>query len=215
MKSKREIIYYKIRDSILTGRLKPGEKLAENNLCKIFDSGRTPLREALLQLQADGLVNIIPNKGAFIPTLSIEELEEIYDIISILERYATEKATMCITPTHKKELKAINSSLEKAGLVKDYKIYTEKNYRFHAYFVEISGNLHLPKIIKSLRDRIYKYRYFSVVLPGHIEHYIRDHKLILEAVFNKEAEEAGKLMQNHVLNAKKVLVEFIRHVPSI
>jgi DNA-binding GntR family transcriptional regulator len=214
MKSKREIVYNKIRNSIFIGELKPGEKLVENNLCETFHAGRTPLREALLQLQAEGLVNVIPNKGAFIPTLSIGELEEIYDIISILEGYATEKATMCITATHKKELKAIKSDLEKAGLAKDYKIWSEKNTKFHAYFSEISGNLHLPKIIKSLRDRIYKYRYFSIVLPGHIEHYIHDHKIILEAVFKKEAEEAGKLMRNHILYTKEVLIEFIRNVSA-
>ncbi len=86
-KSKREHAYHQIRNAITYGELKPGERLIENKLCEIFKLGRTPLREALSQLQIEGYLDFVPNKGLTVSRMSIQNVKEIYDVIAVLEGY--------------------------------------------------------------------------------------------------------------------------------
>lgn len=215
MISQREDAYHKIRDAITYGQLKPGERLVESRACEIFKVGRTPLREAIRQLQSEGYVDVLNNKGAVIKTISIRDVEEIYNIVGTLEGYATEIATRYMGTSEKKELKSIQNDLEKTGLMKDYRKWLEKNALFHGYFSKVSGNLHLPKVINSLRDRIYKYRFIAITIPGHIEEYIRAHEEILEAVFKRKEKQAGEAMRNHVFYVKEVLVDFLKQSPGL
>lgn len=213
--SRREEVYNKIRDAITYGELKPGEQLVESKICEIFHVGRTPLREALRQLQMEGYVDALSNKGAFVRTVSIQDVEDIYSIIGILEAYATEIATSHIGIAERNALKVIHKDLIKAGLKKDYRKWLEKNAQFHGYFPKLSGNLHLTEEITTLRNRIYRYRFIAITIPGHIEEYIQAHEKILEGLFKKDAERAGKNMRKHVFNVKDVLVKFLRQSPGL
>jgi DNA-binding GntR family transcriptional regulator len=213
--SQREKVYQKIRDAITCGELKPGEQLVESRICEIFHVGRTPLREALRQLQMEGYVDALSNKGAFVRTVSIRDVEEIYSIIGILEAYATELATEHIGTAEKKKLKSIHNDLVRAGLKKDYRKWLEKNGQFHGYFPKLSGNFHMSKVISTLRNRIYRYRFIAITIPGHIEEYIQAHGEILGALFKKDAEKAARAMQSHVFNVKEVLVEFLKQSPGL
>lgn len=213
--SQTEEAYQKIRDAITYGQLKPGERLVETKICEIFKVGRTPLREALRQLQMEGYIDVFSNKGAVISKISIRDVEEIYNIAAILEGYATEVATGYIRTLDKKELRSIHNDLKEAGLMKNYRKWLEKNALFHGYFTKISGNLHLSKVVNSLRDRIYRYRFIAITIPGHIEKYIQAHEDILEAIFKKNEEQAGEVMRRHVFYVKQVLVEFIKQFPGL
>jgi DNA-binding GntR family transcriptional regulator len=213
--SQREEVYQKIREAVTFGILRPGERIVETKICETFKVGRTPLREALRQLQMEGFVDVLPNKGAIISTVSIRDVDEIYSIVGLLEGYATEMATKLMGPTDKRELKAIQNDLKKAGIKKDYRKWLEKNTLFHGYFPNVNGNLHLSKVASSLRDRIFRYRFIAITIPGHIEEYIRAHDEILDAVTRKEAEQAGKLMREHVFYVKEVLVEFLKQSPGL
>lgn len=99
--------------------------------------------------------------------------------------------------------------------MKDYRKWLEKNTLFHGYFTKISGNLHLSKVVDSLRDRIYRYRFIAITIPGHIEKYIQAHEDILEAIFKKNEEQAGEVMRRHVFYVQQVLVEFIKQFPGL
>lgn len=114
--SQTEEAYQKIRDAITYGQLKPGERLVETKICEIFKVGRTPLREALRQLQMEGYIDVFSNKGAVISKISIRDVEEIYNIVAILEGYATEVATGYIRTLDKKELRSIHMILKKLDL---------------------------------------------------------------------------------------------------
>jgi DNA-binding GntR family transcriptional regulator len=213
--NRREEAYQKIRDAIAYGKLKPGERLVEERICDMLKVGRTPLREAIRQLQMEGCVDVLPNKGAVISKISIQDVENIYDIVATLEGYAVKIATSHIGPTEKKKLKSIHNDLKQAGLAKNYGEWVEKNAAFHGYFPKVSGNFYLPNVINSLRDRVYRYRIIAISIPRHIEEYICAHEEILEAVFKERGKQAGDAMQKHVLSVKKILIDFLEQSPGL
>src|SRR5271157_4646870 len=89
----REEAYRRLREAIFYGKLRPGERLVEVDICRTFDVGRTPLREALRQLQMEGFLDVTANKGAVVRKISPDEMESIYDVIALLESYAAREAT--------------------------------------------------------------------------------------------------------------------------
>jgi len=215
MYNQREIAYHKIRDAITVGVLKPGEKLIEQKISKAFGVGRTPLREALRQLQMENYIDVIPRKGAFISRISTKDIEEIYDIVALLEGFAAEITAEKISPSDKKSLKDLQKALRKYGANKAYVDWLEKNTLFHRRFTEISGNNSLCEAVSNLRKRIYRYRFIAITIPGHIQEYIEDHQAILEAVLHGKGKAAGKAMRRHVLKVRNILLDFLHHYPEL
>ena len=213
-KSKREHAYHQIRNAITYGELKPGERLIENKLCEIFKLGRTPLREALSQLQIEGYLDFVPNKGLTVSRMSIQNVKEIYDVIAVLEGYATEIATKYLNELDLKKLKLIHNSLKKASHLNDQKKWLDKNAVFHAYLVEACRNNFLYSIINSLRNRIYRYRLISITVPNSLKNYLSAHEKIMKNISKKDWKKAGREMQRHVLSVAKNLIKFLNQVPG-
>ena len=205
--------YHEIRDAIMYSRLKPGERLIETEACSVFEIGRTPFREAIRRLQMEGYVDITPNKGAVITGVSIRDIEEIYNIVAVLEGYAAETAALNTTEEDIKKLKSFHEQLIVAGQQKNHRDWLEKNSLFHAYIPKVADNLHLSKMISSLRDKIYRYRYIAITIPGHIQEYIASHQDILEAISKREPIKAGEAMRRHVFFVRDVLVDFLTKSP--
>src|SRR5512136_2381908 len=107
----REKILETIRDAIMSGGLKPGEKVAEPELAERFGISRTPIREAFRQLESEGYLHVVPRKGAVVATFSQRDVEEFYAIKSILEGYAARRACEKLTPREIEKLQAINDRL--------------------------------------------------------------------------------------------------------
>lgn len=215
MPSQREIAYNKIRDAITYGEFKPGERLVELELCKKYTMGRTPIREAIHQLQAEGYIDLFHNKGAIITRYSVEDLESIFDIVAVLESYATEAAVRRLGPSEKLQLRSMAEDIKKVTDRHDYKKWLEKNALFHGYFVRLTGNPYLGAEINSLRGRIYRYRIITLTIPGQIEEFIRAHDEILEFVMKGDAVRAGKAMRRHILKNKDGLIKFLRQSPGL
>ena len=206
-----EKAYQKIRDAIINGGLKPGERLIEQKICKDFKIGRSPLRESLRLLQMEGYVDLVPNKGVTIRKISIKELEDIYDIISVLEGYALETAIKYLNRTKLNKLKSIQNDLAKAGRARDYRKWIKLNSQFHNYLVKSNGNKDLYKIIRNLRDKIRRYRYMSIINPdAKPKMYIEAHEKILDAISKGNAKQAGEEMRRHVFESKSIVLEFLR-----
>lgn len=210
-----EKAYVRIRDLIDNGDLRAGERLVENQISEMIDVGRTPIREALRRLEAEGFVDVLANKGAVVKKISLKEMREIYDLIALLEGHATEIATENIKAADKAKLKAIQKHLKKSRKVKDYRTWMENNALFHSYFSERSGSGTLYKLISQLRTRAARYRFMAVIVPGSLGKYIRAHEEILGAVLKGESKKAGKLMREHVLDAKEKLIEFLEQSPEL
>lgn len=213
--SQREYAYHKIRNAISYGELKPGERLVEKRLCEVFKLGRTPLREALSQLQIEGYLEFIPNRGMTITNLSVKNVKEIYNIIGILEGYATKMSTKYMNRNDIKKLKKIHDDLKKIAKRNNFKMYLEKNAFFHEYLVKASGNNFLVPMVNSLRNRIYRYRLIALTLTDSLEEYLKDHEKILKVISKKDASRAGKEMERHVLSIGKKFVKYLEKLPGV
>jgi DNA-binding GntR family transcriptional regulator len=203
-------IYKKLRDSITYGYLNPGEKIMASKLEKDFGASRTPIREAIKQLQNAGYVEIIHNKGAYVKKTSLDEVEKIYDVLFVVEGYAAKLAVKNITDQEIDELKKLNNILKELKDLNRYREYAEKNNEFHYRISQTSGNEFLQNVIYELRDRVYRYRFLGIIIPSHIEEFISDHENIIQALRERDMVKTEENMRQHIRRLKEILVNVLR-----
>lgn len=207
-------VYNKIKKAIIYGELGPGEKLSEIDVAKELDVSRTPIRETFRQLQMEGYITFVPNRGAFVSRLSPEEVEGIYDIVSLLEGYGAGLAAKTVSESELKELKRLQKKLVVLASKKKYREYIEANTAFHRHITSLSGNASLDRVVTELRARIYRYRLTSVTIPGYLQRYASDHEKIAGAISDRDSVQAEKYMRDHVNFVKKILVTHLKMNPG-
>ena len=215
MRVKTEL-YKSIRRAIVLENLNPGERLVESQLCRQYGVSRGPVREVLAQLSREGFVELIPNKGAAVAKISVEDLGEYYTLIALLESQAVKWAVPRLGTTHLAALAEINQELAKiiaGGKEEGVQAWGRYNLRFHRVFWENSGNRKLEEQIHELRQRIQRYRYTSLMVPSYRE-YWRDHETIISATHRQAPDEAGQAMQRHIMRALDVLMQYFTHIPG-
>ncbi len=143
----REKILETIRDAIIAGALKPGEKVAEPELAERFGISRTPIREAFRQLESEGYLTVIPRKGAVVVSFSEKDVEEFYAIKSILEGYAARRACENLTPRELERLQTINGKLLHLADDGDFKGFFKMHNDFHEQFIRAADNEKLYDLI--------------------------------------------------------------------
>ncbi len=213
--SRQVDVYNKLKTAIIYGELSPGEKLSEIELSKKLKSSRTPIREAFRQLQMEGYITMPPNKGASVAKIPVEQLDEIYDVICVLESHAAELSALKIGERELTELQAIQRRLIAYVEQKDYRKYIVENTEFHHLISRLSHNATLIKINRDLRLQIYRYRLISVTIPGYLESYVADHERIIQAMAAKDPALAGSSIRDHVQRVKQVLVSFLKANPGL
>ncbi len=214
--SVKEDIYRGIRKAIIDESLSPGERLVEANLCKEFGASRGPVREAFTQLNREGFVELIPNKGAVVTKISVQDLRDYYTLVAMLESKAVEWAIPGLNPSDVTALTAINQDMAKivANDEEDcLQAWTRKNMQFHRFFWEKSGNLKLVEQIQEMRQRILRYRYTSLMVSSFSD-YLGDHEAIIAAVKDKDAHRASLIMRQHILRALDVLLKHFARLPG-
>jgi len=198
----REKIYNKLIEEIVTGQLNPGERLSEASLAKRFKVSRTPIREALLQLEKLGYVVHQKNLGTIVKKISPEGVREIFEGVAALEGMAVELfGKLSPSPEDMAELTALQEGLRRDTAQQDFASYYEGNRLFHDFFVRKSGNKALLKLTRTQRDRIYRIVARGSSLPIHIHQYMAGHDAIIDALREGQAEKAGAIMKTHVLEA--------------
>jgi len=215
MINQREKAYKVLRDAFTYGQFRPGERLVESYISEKFKIGRTPVREAFRQLQMEEYIEILPNKGAFIKKFSDKDIEEIYDVLAIMEGFATQVATNIIKSSDEKKLNLLQNQLKNFARNKEYKNWLETNSEFHNLFVKRAGNKQLYNIVNTLRKKIYRYRFIALTHPSDIEGHLKFHEKIIKAISKRSSKQAGSIMKEHVLNVKKILIESLERYPHI
>jgi DNA-binding GntR family transcriptional regulator len=203
----REIIRDHIVEDILKGRINAGEKLLEAEIAGRFHVSRTPVREALLQLEREGYISLTKNVGAIVRKITVKEVKEIYEVLAQLEALATEMAIDNLTKRDISNLKSLLKSMGKSIKMKDYGKYVKDNLEFHKYFLIKSGNESLNRIVVDLRSRIYGLVSQGLTLPMYAERYLEWHEKIVEAVDHKDAKKAGRIVKAHINEVKQRLLE--------
>jgi DNA-binding GntR family transcriptional regulator len=207
--STRERIYLRIRDDITYGRLFPGERLVESKLVEELKVSRGPIREALRQLESEGLIKFESNKGVSVRKHSVSEIEQIYNLRFVIESYA---ARLCAEKATKDDiayLRKLHEILKIAAGKSDYHSWIYNNKLFHEFFSENCGNIYLHQILSSLKRMVPQYFYSVVRIPGHFNTYIEQHESILRSMVRKDGKMAAKYTGLHIKTFKEVLIEWL------
>ncbi|MBW2709678.1 MAG: GntR family transcriptional regulator [Deltaproteobacteria bacterium] len=194
-----------LRDMIMIGTLKEGDKVNEGELCETMGISKTPLREALRVLSVEGLIRLVPNRGAFVTQPTFEEIAEMFDVMSLLEGFCARAACEKMTSKDFSRLAKLHTKLEETFERHDQEGYIRINNQFHSFVREITGNRTLNQIDDGLRKKILLYRFQSLNLPGRFECSIREHRDLLEAFRQRDASRAETLMREHLQNQSQAL----------
>lgn len=207
--SLRERVTARLRDAILNGQLKPGQKLVERELCSSLDISRTLLREALPQLQAEGLIKSVAHKGPSVASVDAEEAKQIYQVRRVLEALAAQEFARNASDEHVKELReqleelrALDRS-EAAGSMRNLLI---AKAGFYSVLFKGSGNQVVTQILTQLYNRIVLYKRLSLSVTGRLEEAIAELEAVVEAIEARQPERARELSEVHVVNAERTVL---------
>lgn len=216
MKIKKVTLHIQIADAlremIMIGDLKHGDKVNENDLCASMEISKTPLREALRVLSAENLISLVPNRGAFVTKPSTGEIKEMFAVMSVLEGVCARAAAVKMTPADFSHLEELHAELEEHFKCRNQKEYIRINNRYHSFIQELAGNRTLNQIVKGLRKKILLYRFQSLNLPGRFEDSIKEHRELLTAFRNRDAQKAEKIMKNHLHKQSQAIEALARRM---
>jgi DNA-binding GntR family transcriptional regulator len=182
---------------ILTGELSAGQKLTEQEIAARLGVSRGPVREALRALAEEGLIQIEPNRGAFVRKVDFNEAIEIHDVYSALEELATRSAARSLSGAQVEELKALVAAMDAAAEAEDLERYYALNLSFHQRLVEASGNQRLLSIYSRLLNELHLFRRFGLMQRGQMRRSNHEHHRILEKVAAGDPEGAAEAMRRH------------------
>ncbi|PLX87782.1 MAG: GntR family transcriptional regulator [Desulfuromonas sp.] len=203
----REKILETIREAILKGTLKPGEKVAEPDLAERFGISRTPIREAFRQLESEGYLTVIPRKGAVVAALSEQDVQEFYAIKSILEGYAAELAASRLEEKDIAKLEQINERLKKLEKEGDVKTFFRVHNEFHELFLKASGNRKLYDLVQQLGMKFNRLRMASLSVDGRMAISVAEHEKLIRAFRKHDGIEAENLVKKTAAIGGEVLLE--------
>ncbi|KMY54463.1 GntR family transcriptional regulator [Bacillus sp. FJAT-27231] len=200
-----------IREAILKGEYEPGRKLSEAALSEHYKVSRTPIREALKQLEREGLVEIIPRVGTCVTKPTEKELDELFTLKEVLEGLA---AGLLAERGSEKEIDIIRKAvtdMEKAIQTSDNDLYVKANDAFHEAILDGADNSKLNFMLNMLLNQIpyTRYVYLSIGLPDRRKKSLAEHQAILKAIEDGKREEAEKTMREHVRSSGMRLKEAI------
>ena len=199
-----------IREAIIDGRLAPGTRLKEEELARELGISRTPVREALLLLQAEGLVEATPNRGATVRSHTAEDLDDLYQLRALLEGHAARRAATRISDEVIAVLRASCSRFDELSEQDDLRAIVKENLFFHSTILDLAGSVRLTSMVRKVIELplVYKsYIWYSREQTRISAHY---HRQITNALAARDAERAELVMKEHVFEARDLLVAHVR-----
>ena len=195
----------RIRDLIVEGRLAAGEWINEAELCKQLQISRTPLREAIKVLATEGLVELVPRRGARVAQLSLRELTDLFEALAGVEGLAAELAAERISATDLEKLHELQASIERSHKARNRLAYFHENHELHVAIVRCSGNSAIVDIHARLIARVRRARYQAILSEARWSASVEEHAQILAALARRDARRAGELMRQHVAHTGQVV----------
>jgi DNA-binding GntR family transcriptional regulator len=211
----REIVFETLRGAIIDGTLKPGERLMEVQLAEDMGVSRTPVREAIRKLELEGLVLMIPRKGAYVSGISSKDIADVFEVRAALESLAAGLAAERITEQELEDLNRFMVEVTINAEIGDLEKVIKSDTDFHDQIYRASRNSRLVQIINNLRDRIQRFRSASLAHPGRIKETLEEHKKLLEAISERNISVARALAQEHIENAESIMMEALRGHPEL
>ena len=206
-KTLREQIVSSLRDSIIKGELNPGQKLTEPDLAEKLGISRTPIREAFRQLESEGFLTVIPRRGAVVSRLTRKEIDDFYELKSLLEGYGARMAAERISERGIEKLKRINKQLIALAEKNDVEAFFSKNDEFHNTFISYCGNEKLLEFREYMVRRFMRFRLEALSAPGRLRGSVRQHEKIIKAMEIKNGRLAEAAVLEHALLSGEKLAE--------
>ncbi len=205
----RDVVFETLRDAIITQVLKPGERLMEIQLADEMGVSRTPVREAIRKLELEGLVVMVPRKGAYVAGVSMKDIHEVYEVRAALEMLAVSLAAERITD---EELDALERQVlrESEEEAKDNEntldniVYIDTT--FHDIIYQAAHNQRLVQFLNILQEQLQRFRAASLSRPGRSKTALEEHKQIIEALAERNGDLASKLAKEHIDNAESAMI---------
>lgn len=208
--SLRAKVFSRIQNDILNGVYQPGDSLTEKKLCEELGVSRTPVREALRQLELEELVQSTPNKGVIVTGVTPKDIEEIYIIRMMIEGLAARWATKHITPEEIQELKDALDLEEFYTMKKDAEHILKVDSKFHDILFRASKSKPLMHMLRTFHHYVQRARNASFESPDRAKKVLEEHKAILDAIVEGDADKAERVTKEHVKNASVAYNKLIK-----
>ena len=215
-----EIAYQRIKEFIVTLKLGPGDQVDEDWIAKTLSIGRTPIREALFRLNAEGLVEMVHGRGFFVQDITLSNLKDLFETMLIMERSAVALAAKRIKKDQIEDLKRININLRQAWLDKNFLQVTLLNSRFHRSIYQAADNAILFSYLDNLQNQSQRLAYMcfskdmlSYDMQSHAELSIKEHQALIEMLDQGNDGEAVNTISEHVKLFQRRVNHFI--LPSL
>lgn len=206
----RDVVFNTLRQAILTGELKPGERLMEIHLANKLGVSRTPIREAIRKLELEGLVTMIPRKGAEVAQITEKSLKDVLEVRRALDALCVELACDRISEAELKALSDACDAFEAATKTKDTKKIAQADVALHDIIVKATDNSRLVQLVNNLSEQMYRYRFEYIKDENCHEQLTREHRIMYESIRDKDKETAARTAKLHIDNQESSIMKQIR-----
>lgn len=205
----RDVVFNTLRQAIITGEFAPGERLMEIVLAERLGVSRTPVREAIRKLELEGLVVMVPRKGAEVARITEESLKEVLEVRCALEELAVVLACQRIDEEGRANLKKAHEEFVTAVAQKDILEIATTDEAFHECIFELTNNKRLLQIITNLKEQMYRYRMEYVKDRTFHQDLVNEHERLLNAIVTGDEKEAEAIMKHHIHNQEEIILQNI------
>ena len=203
----RDVVFNTLRQAILTGELKPGERLMEIHLANKLGVSRTPIREAIRKLELEGLVTMIPRRGAEVAQITEKSMNDVLEVRRAMDALCVELACDRITPEELQDLKKACETFEAAVKTGDIKQIAQADVALHDIIVQATGNQRLIQLVNNLSEQMYRYRMEYLKDERTHRTLIEEHDAIRRALKKHDKAKAGAAIRVHIDNQKRSILE--------
>ncbi|MDO4553535.1 MAG: GntR family transcriptional regulator [Lachnospiraceae bacterium] len=205
----RDVVFNTLRQAIITGEFAPGERLMEIVLAERLGVSRTPVREAIRKLELEGLVVMVPRKGAEVASITEDRLKEVLEIRCALEKLGAVLSCQRITEEGREQLKKAHEEFVESVKQGDILDIATKDEAFHECIFELTGNQRLVQIVNNLKEQMYRYRMEYVKDVANHGNLIGEHEVLLEAILSGNESLAEETMNHHIHTQEEVILKNI------
>ncbi|HEX7081964.1 MAG TPA: GntR family transcriptional regulator [Gammaproteobacteria bacterium] len=199
----------RLRELITRGELAPGERLNERLLTQRFGISRTPLREAVKILSSEGLVKLLPNRGAVVTTITRADAEDMFQVMAVLEALGGELACRRASDEDIDEVRRLHEKMRGCHEAGDLVTYFELNQKIHQKIIDCAGNRELADAYRRISVRIRRGRYMANLSRPRWNEVMSEHERILDALVHRDSERLKEILALHLANKAKVIREWL------
>ncbi len=206
----RDVVFNTLRSAILTGKLKPGERLMEVHLANKLGVSRTPIREAIRKLELEGLVIMIPRRGAEVARITEKNLKDVLEVRRTLDALSVELACERIDENGLVRLHKACEEFEQAARGKDASVIAKADVALHDIIVEATGNKRLAQLVNNLSEQMYRYRFVYIMEESQHDMLVAEHREIYESIARRDKVRASRAAKLHIDNQEKAIMKQIK-----